>query len=73
MTIDDHNSHGNYYNLNDYYNDYDEDEGNDKKVTFVRLPPPPHLVPLLGWWSETHWLVVAVLLLPYLVMMIIGL
>ena len=52
--------------------DYDEDEGDDKKVTLVRLPPPPHLVAPLGWWSETHWLVVTVLLLPYLAMMIIS-
>ena len=51
----------------EYDNDGDDD---NKKVTFVRLPSAPHLV-ALGWWSETHWLVVTVLLLPYLAMMII--
>ena len=28
-----------YINVSE--DDYDEDEGDDKKVTLVRLPPPP--------------------------------
>ena len=48
--------------------DEDEDEEDDWKVRFVRLPSPPHLV----WqWSETHWLVVALSLLPHLIIIVI--